>query len=256
MSLPPLVPSGTRALVTGGATGIGAAVTDALLSAGASVIVTGRNEDRLERFAGERARCAPLAFDATDERAVEAAMDRAFADGPLGILVCNAGQAETASLKRTGTDQWDRMLAVNLTAPFLCARAFLRRADPDAYGRIVTVASTAALKGYAFTSAYAAAKHGALGMTRSLALELARTRITANCVCPGFTRTDIVTDSVANIVAKTNRSQADALAELTRFNPQGRLVEPEEVAAAVLSLCGEHAGAINGQAVAVDGGET
>ena len=247
------LPGGTKALVTGGATGIGAAVTDALLAAGAEVIVTGRNAERLAAFAGERECCTPLAFDVTDERAVEAAFDAA---GPLNVLVSNAGAAETMPLKRTELDVWQRMLAVNLTGPFLCARAFLRRADPDAYGRIVTVASTAALKGYAFTSAYAAAKHGVLGMTRSLALELAKTSITANCVCPGFTRTDIVADSVANIAAKTGRSEADALAELTRFNPQGRLVEPEEVAAAVLSLCGEHAGAINGQAVAVDGGET
>ena len=247
---------GKTALVTGGATGIGAAITDALLAAGAEVVVNGRNAKRLDTFAGDRAACTPLAFDVTDERATEDAMDRAFAAGPVSILVLNAGQAETAPVKRTELDQWERMLAVNLTGPFLCARAFLRRADATAPGRVVTVASTAALKGYAFTAAYAAAKHGALGMTRSLALELAKTAITANCVCPGFTRTDIVADSVRTIVAKTGRTKAAAEAELTRFNPQGRLVEPEEVAAAVLALCGEHAGAINGQAVAVDGGET
>ena len=250
------LPVGTRALVTGGATGIGAAVADALLGAGARVIVTGRTEARLRAFAEAREGCEALAFDATHEAAVEAAMDRAFTDGPLSVLVCNAGQAETAPLKRTELDRWERMLAVNLTAPFLCARAFLRRADADAYGRIVTVASTAALKGYAFTSAYAAAKHGVLGMTRSLALELARTRITANCVCPGFTRTAIVEESVRTITQKTGRSAEEAEAELTRFNPQGRLIEPEEVATAVLSLCDAHAGAVNGQAIAVDGGET
>lgn len=255
MSLPPL-PPGTRAIVTGGATGIGAAVADALLTAGAEVIVTGRDAGRLERFAEKRAACVPLAFDVTDEGAVEAAFDEAWAGGAVGILVSNAGAAETVPLKRTELDAWNRMLAVNLTGPFLCARAFLRRADPTAYGRVVTVASTAALKGYAFTGAYAAAKHGVLGLTRSLALELAKTAITANCVCPGFTRTQIVQDSVRNIVAKTGRDEAAALAELTRFNPQGRLVEPEEVAAAVLSLCGAEAGAINGQAIAVDGGET
>lgn len=245
-----------RALVTGGATGIGAAVTDALLAAGAEVVVSGRSAERLGGFARARDGCTPLAFDVTDEAAVEDAVDRAFAGGPLSILVLNAGQAATAPFKRTELEQWQRMLAVNLTGPFLCARAFLRRADASAAGRIVTVASTAALKGYAFTAAYAAAKHGALGMTRSLALELARTSITANAVCPGFTRTDIVASSVRNIMEKTGRSEAEAERELIEFNPQGRLVEPEEVAAAVLSLCGEHAGAINGQAIAVDGGET
>lgn len=250
------LPAGTRALVTGGATGVGAAVTDALLAEGASVIVAGRNEDRLCSFAAERSGVTPLAFDVTDEASVEAAFDEAFAGGPVSIIVSNAGAAETAPLKRTELDAWQRMVAVNLTGPFLCARAFLRRADPGAYGRIVTVASTAALKGYAFTSAYAAAKHGVLGMTRSLALELARTEITANAVCPGFTRTEMVASSIANIRAKTGRSEDEALAELTRFNPQGRLVEPEEVAAAVLSLCDPGASGINGQAVAVDGGET
>ncbi len=250
------LPVGTRALVTGGATGIGAAVADALLAAGAEVIVTGRNAERGRAFAKERERCAALAFDVTDEAAVEAAMDEAFAGGPVGILVSNAGAAETAPLKRTELDQFERMLAVNLTGPFLCARSFLRRADADAYGRIVTVASTAALKGYAFTSAYAAAKHGVLGMTRSLALELARTKITANCVCPGFTRTEMVAASIANITERTGRDEASALAELTKFNPQGRLVEPDEVARAVLALCEPGSAAINGQAIAVDGGET
>lgn len=250
------LPAGTRAMVTGGATGIGAAIADALLAAGAEVIVTGRNAERTAAFADERDGCTALDFDVTDEAAVEAAMDEASAGGALSILVSNAGAAETAPLRRTELDQWQRMLAVNLTGPFLCARAFLRRADTGAYGRVVTVASTAALKGYAFTSAYAAAKHGVLGMTRSLALELARTHVTANCVCPGFTRTAIAADSVRNIVAKTGRSEEEAVGELTRFNPQGRLVETAEVAAAVLSLCGQDAGAINGQAVAVDGGET
>ena len=147
-------------------------------------------------------------------------------------------------------------MAVNLTGTFLTVRAFLQQVEQDAYGRVVAVASTAALKGYAFTSAYAAAKHGVLGLIRSAALELAKTKVTANAVCPGFTRTQIAEDAIQNIMAKTGRSQDEAVAELARFNPQRRLVEPEEVAEAVLALLPEAAGSINGQAIAVDGGET
>jgi 3-hydroxybutyrate dehydrogenase len=247
---------GRKALVTGGASGIGAAVADALLDEGAGVFVSGRNGEKLAAFAETRPRCTPLPFDVTDEAAVEAAFDAAFAGGPLSILIANAGAAETAPLKRTGLDAWERMLAVNLTGPFLCTRAFLRRVDKDAEGRIVAIASTAALKGYAFTAAYTAAKHGVLGLVRAVALELAESRITANAVCPGFTNTPMLEASIINIIEKTGRSAVEAAAELSRFNPQGRLIEPAEAAAAVLSLCLPEARSINGQAIAVDGGET
>jgi NAD(P)-dependent dehydrogenase (short-subunit alcohol dehydrogenase family) len=192
-------------------------------------------------------------MDVTDEGSVQGAF---LAAGAVDMVVANAGAAETAPLKRTSAELFERMLRTNLTGTFLTVRTFLENADRDAAGRIVAVASTASLKGYAFSSAYAAAKHGVVGMVRSLALELAGTKITANAVCPGFTRTAIAEDAVRNIAAKTGRSENEALAELTRFNPQGRLIEPDEVAHAVLGLLSPHAASITGQTIAVDGGET
>ncbi|MEP7183905.1 MAG: SDR family oxidoreductase, partial [Betaproteobacteria bacterium] len=150
---------------------------------------------------------------------------------------------------------WDEMLRVNLTGAYLCTRATLPSLLAAAHGRIVNVASTAGLVGYPYVAAYCAAKHGVVGMTRSLALELAKTNVTVNAVCPGYTETDIVRDAVANIVAKTGKTAADARAALASHNPQGRLVRPEEVAATVAWLCLPESQAVTGQAIAVDGGE-
>lgn len=247
-----MIPRGQHALVTGGASGIGAACARALLDAGLEVTVTGRNPERLAAFAKETGASFEV-MDVSDEASVEAAFARA---GAVSILVANAGAAETAPLRKTPTDLFERMLSVNLTGTFLTMRAFLNQADTNAYGRIVAVASTASLKGYAFSSAYAAAKHGVLGLIRSAALELAGTGMTANAVCPGFTRTAIAEEAARTIAAKTGRTEEQALAELARFNPQGRLVEPDEVAAAVLALLTQEARSMNGQAIAVDGGET
>jgi NAD(P)-dependent dehydrogenase (short-subunit alcohol dehydrogenase family) len=147
------------------------------------------------------------------------------------------------------------MLSVNLTGSFLCAQAALPDMLAAGSGRIVNIASTAAQKGYAYVSAYVAAKHGVLGLTRSLALELARKGITVNAVCPGYTETDILRESVANVVAKTGRSEQEARAEFASGNPQGRIVQPQEVADAVRWLCSEGASAVTGQAISVSGGE-
>jgi NAD(P)-dependent dehydrogenase (short-subunit alcohol dehydrogenase family) len=157
---------------------------------------------------------------------------------------------------RTDDALWQQMLAVNLTGTFLCTRAALPDMLAARSGRIVNVASTAGQRGYAYCSAYAAAKHGVIGLTRSLALEVATSGITDNAVCPGFTDTHLVTESVQRIVQKTGRSAADAMAEFTRHNPQGRLVRPEEVAAMVAWLCGDDAAAVHGQSLSVSGGET
>ena len=175
--------------------------------------------------------------------------------GPVSILVNNAGQAVSAPFVKTDLALWQRMLQSNLTGTFLCTQAVLPGMLAAGYGRIVNVASTAGLIGYQYVSAYCAAKHGVIGLTRSLALELAKKNITVNAVCPGYTDTEIVRAAVANISAKTGRNEDEARAELARSNPQGRLVQPQEVANAVLWLCLPGSEAVTGQAIAVAGGE-
>lgn len=189
-----------------------------------------------------------------------ASVDRATAEaragfGPIEILVNNAGQAESAPFQKTTAELFERMLAVNLGGTFHCIQAALPDMLAAHWGRVINIASTAGLVGYAYVSAYCAAKHGVVGLTRALALEFAVKGITVNAVCPGYTDTDIVAQAVANIVAKTGRSEAEARAELAKGNPMQRLVTPQEVADTVLWLCGEAAASINGQSIAVAGGE-
>lgn len=194
--------------------------------------------------------------DVTDDASVQEAFQQASEQfGPIDILVNNAGAAPTAPFHKLGTEDWRQVMALNLDGVFNCIRAALPAMRERQRGRIVNIASTAALRGYAYVSAYSAAKHGVLGLTRSLALELATTGITVNAVCPGFTDTDIIRDSVAGIVEKTGRSQEEALAHFTRANPQGRLIQPAEVAHTVLWLCDDLSESITGQAVSVSGGE-
>lgn len=244
-----------HAFITGASRGIGASIARALAQDGWTLTLTGREAPAA--LAVELGAFA-VAMDQTDAGSVAAAFEAArAAQGPLAALVNNAGAVETAPFAKTSSAQWQRMLDVNLTGPFLCCQAAL----PDlkaagAAGRIVNIASTAALKGYAYVSAYVAAKHGLLGLTRTLALELAKDGVTVNAVCPGYTETDIVRDGIAKVVAKTGRSEAEARAGFTQANPQGRLVQPDEVAATVRWLCSAGAGAVNGQAIAVCGGET
>ncbi|TFZ00857.1 SDR family oxidoreductase [Ramlibacter henchirensis] len=248
---------GRHALVTGAARGIGAAIARTLAQEGAALTLLGRNERTLQELASSLpGRHGIVVADVSDAGQVHAAFERARAErGPLHILVNNAGQAESAPFTRTGLDLWQRMLAVNLTGTFLCSQAALPDMLAAGRGRIVNIASTAAQKGYAYVSAYVAAKHGVLGLTRSLALEVARKGITVNAVCPGYTETDILRESVANVVAKTGRSEADARKEFASGNPQQRIVQPQEVADAVRWLCSDGAAAITGQAISVSGGE-
>ncbi|QYF94017.1 SDR family oxidoreductase [Massilia sp. PAMC28688] len=243
--------TGKHALVTGGGSGIGLAVARALIDAGARVTICGRDESRL-LAAGRAIGAACVVMDVADRRQVDAAFAQA---GQVDILVNNAGQAASAPFGKTDEATWQRMLDVNLSGTFHCTQAALPAMLAAGWGRVVNVASTAGLAGYRYVAAYCAAKHGVIGMTRALALEVALKGVTANAVCPGFTDTGIVSDAVANIVAKTGRSQEQARSELAAGNPQGRLVQADEVANAVRWLCLPGSGAMNGQALAVAGGE-
>lgn len=244
---------GLHAVVTGGGSGIGAAVAASLLAGGARVTLMGRTLDRLQvQQAALGGDVAVQAIDIGDEVSVKAAF---AAVGQVDILVNNAGQVEAAPLHRTSLALWQQMLNVNLTGTFLCSREVMAGMSERGFGRIINVASTAALKGYAYVAAYCAAKHGVVGLTRAMALELARKGVTVNAVCPGYTETDIVAQAVATISEKTGRSAEAARAELAASNPQGRLVQPEEVAASVLWLARRDSAAITGQAIAVCGGE-
>jgi NAD(P)-dependent dehydrogenase (short-subunit alcohol dehydrogenase family) len=258
----PRVLHGRHALITGAGRGIGAAIARALAGAGAQVTLAGRSRDPLDALAAElhaaelHGGVHVVTMDVTDEDAVRAGCaDAVAALGPIDILVNNAGAAESAPFARMERSLWERMLAVNLTGPFLCCRAVLPGMLDRASGRIVNIASSAGLRGYAYVAAYSAAKHGVIGMTRSLALETARRGVTVNAICPGYTRTEMLDRSIANIQAKTGRTAEEALAELVRGNPQGRLIEPEEIAAAVLWLCAPGSESVTGQAIALAGGE-
>jgi NAD(P)-dependent dehydrogenase (short-subunit alcohol dehydrogenase family) len=246
---------GAHAVVTGGGTGIGAAIAWALAAEGAKLTLVGRRKEPLHGVAAQTGAAVAQA-DVTDPGEVQKAFASAQeANGPITILVNNAGAAESARFSKVTAEAWRRTLAVNLDALLHCCQAALPDLLEAASGRIVTVASTAGLKGYAYTAPYVAAKHGAVGLTRALAAEFAKTNLTVNAVCPGFTDTDIVAEAIEKIRTKTGRGEEEVRAELARFNPQQRLVAPEEVANAVLWLCLPESASINGQAIAVAGGE-
>ncbi|WP_417450178.1 SDR family NAD(P)-dependent oxidoreductase [Kordiimonas sp.] len=246
----------TIALITGGGSGIGLATARLFTNKGFKVILAGRDRDRLQAACDHLPGTIALPLDVTDSAAVTLAFSNLASQAQTpDILVNNAGAAKTAPFHRISVADWQAALDVNLTGAFLCTQAVLPTMKKAGYGRIITVASTAGLKGYAYTAAYTAAKHGVIGMTRALALEIAGSGVTANTVCPGFTDTDIVRKSIDNIVEKTGRSTDDAMHELTRHNPAGRLIRPEEVADAIYWLARPEADAMNGQAIAVAGGE-
>lgn len=249
--------TGHHAVVTGAGSGIGRATAERLAEAGCQVTLIGRHVARLNETAdriGDLAFAAPA--DVTDPEALAAAIE-AGRDrfGPVDILINNAGAATSAPFLKTDADAFRAMLALNLEAPAEAARLVLPGMLTRRWGRIVNVASTAGLKGYPYVSAYVAAKHGLVGLTRALALEVASKGVTVNAVCPGFTETELVARSIESITAKTGRSEEEARATLAASNPQGRLITPDEVAMTIVWLCGEGASGVNGAAVPVAGGE-
>lgn len=244
-----LDPRVRRVLITGGGTGVGADLARGFAAAGAEVVICGRREAPL-RAVAERTGARVILADVTDEGEVA----RLFAEaGRCDVVIANAGQADSAPFARTTLEQWNRMLAVNLTGVFLTFRDGLRQFD--GWGRLVAVASTAGLKGYAKVAPYAAAKHGVMGMVRSLALEVAKGPVTVNAICPGFLDTDMTVESIRIISEKTGRSLDEARAALEGLSPQNRLYRPDEVTSAALWLCGTGTDGVNGQAITISGGE-
>ena len=243
--------------VTGAGQGMGRAVVQHFGAAGAQVVAVDINLEAASAAVSEfGANGLALACNVSDPAAVKAAfaaVEERF--GRLDVVVNSAGIGSVDAFLDTPDDNWTRVIGVNLTGTFLCIQAALPDMLAARQGRIVNIASTAGQRGYAYVAAYVAAKHGVVGLTRALALELAPQGITVNAVCPGYTETEILRESIANVMAKTGRSEADARAEFARGNPQGRIVQPQEVADAVQWLCSDAAGAITGQSISVSGGE-
>lgn len=249
------LPHSPHAVVTGAGRGIGREIATTLTTAGAVVTALGRQSAAVDELVAQGVVRFSVIADVTDRSTVDAAMREAAVRQPIDILIANAGAAESAAFAKSDTGLFKRMMDVNFLGVVHSIQAALPSMRQRPFGRIVVIASTAGLKGYAYVSAYAAAKHAVIGLVRSLALELAPTRITVNAVCPGFTDTDLMAGAIDTIMKKTGRNRSDAISELTRHNPQGRLITPAEVADTVLWLCGENAAAITGQAIAVAGGE-
>ncbi|HEX8097121.1 MAG TPA: 3-oxoacyl-ACP reductase FabG [Pyrinomonadaceae bacterium] len=249
------------ALITGGGRGIGRAVAFAFAREGAKVVLAARTSEQVARVADEireefQTAALPLGCDVSQLESVErmfGAAREGFGRGP-DILVNNAGIAESAPFLKTDDEMWQRHLAVNLTGTFYCTRAALPAMVERGWGRVINIASIAGKTGAPYIAAYSASKHGVLGLTRSVALEVAAKGVTVNAVCPGYVETEMTARAVENVTAKTGKSAEDVLAQIKRMSPQNRLVTPEEVAAVALLLASDEGRGITGQAINVDGG--
>jgi NAD(P)-dependent dehydrogenase (short-subunit alcohol dehydrogenase family) len=253
--------TGAHALITGGGTGIGAAVARVLSNAGASVTLAGRRREPLDEVASSLPRATVCTADVTDEASCAALVAHAQkAFGPIDIVVANAGGAMSAPFAKTDLAKWQDIIDVNLTGAFLTVKSalsdLLRKDAAQRPRRVIFIASTAGLKGYPYVVPYVAAKHGVVGLARSLALELAKSPVTVNAVCPGYVETPLFDATIANIMKSTGRTAEQSKADLLKSNPQGRAIKPEEVAETVLWLCSHAAQSVTGQAVAMSGGET
>lgn len=247
---------GRHALVTGGGSGVGAAIALALAGAGAVVTICGRRKEPLQDVAARHENIHGLTADVTDEDSLQQLYEQArAARGDFGIVVANAGMSESAPAHATSLEMWQTTITVNLTGAFLSVRPVLKPMRAAGWGRVIFIASTAGLKGYPYVAPYVAAKHGVIGLMRALATETAKTGVTVNAICPGFTETPMLAESVKRIATKTGRSEGEARDALAASNPQGRLIQPGEVAEAALWLCSENSGSVTGQAISVSGGE-
>ncbi|WP_304619487.1 SDR family NAD(P)-dependent oxidoreductase [Paracoccus sediminilitoris] len=235
-------------LITGGGSGTGADMARAFAERGHDVVITGRDRAKLDRVAGGRIRA--VAGDVSDPDQVAEVFAAA---GPCHIVIANAGIAEAAPFGKVSMDHWNRIIAVNLTGVFLTFQQGLAQMGPG--GRLIAICSIAGLRGAAYAAPYAASKHGVMGLVRSLAQEVARKDITVNAVCPGYLDTEMTQRSIENVMAKTGRDRAAAIAGIAGRNPQGKLIPPSDVTAAALWLALEGSGAMNGQAITIDGGE-
>ena len=250
---------GKKAVITGGGRGIGAEVARVLHRAGAQVMVTARSKDQIEAVAAELGGADKGAYavqcDVTQPESITAMAEAAKRlMGQVDILVNNAGVASSAPVRSLTLEEWERLHRINATGPFLCTKEFFEGMTGRGWGRVINIASIAGISGAAYIAGYAASKHAVVGFTRCLAAEGVRHGVTANAICPGYVETKMTTDTVERIVEKTGLSEEKAMASVVKMNPQGRLIQPAEIAHTVLSLCDEKAGGINGQTIVIDGG--
>lgn len=249
--------SSRHALVTGGGTGVGEAIALSFAEAGIDVTICGRRAEPLEKVAARHERIHALTADVTDEASMQALYETAeAARGPFDIVIANAGTASSAPAHRTKLEDWNRILDVNMTGAFLTVKPALSPMAKRGSGRIIFIASVAGLKGYAYVAPYVASKHGVIGLMRALSVELVKTDVTVNAICPGYVETEMLEESIERVVAKTGRSHEEARRGFVEANPHGRLIQPEEVAAAALWLVSSAASSVTGQSISISGGET